>query len=137
LLIAIFWIRIGTPTGVAQGGTVEEIEEHIKAGKPALLYFSTATVSLVDVNLDQYKALEEFRELCKKKGLYATYGDPNEFRQKFSRQLASAINSPDYFKTHKKLDASNDFGALDATQKEMMAKIEAVEKQANKPPRWG
>ena len=39
LLVAIFWTRIGTPTGAAASGTVEEIEEHLKASKPAMIYF--------------------------------------------------------------------------------------------------
>jgi hypothetical protein len=42
LLVAIFWTRIGSPTGAAKSGTVEEIEEHIGAGKPAMIYFSSA-----------------------------------------------------------------------------------------------
>src|SRR4051794_33094357 len=44
LLVAMFWTRIGSPTGVAKSGTVEEIEEHLKAGKPAMIYFSSAPV---------------------------------------------------------------------------------------------
>jgi hypothetical protein len=39
LLVAIFWTRIGSPTGSALSGTVEEIEKHLKAEKPAMLYF--------------------------------------------------------------------------------------------------
>ena len=44
LLIAMFWTRIGSPTGAARSGTVEEIEEHIRAGKSAMIYFSSAPV---------------------------------------------------------------------------------------------
>jgi hypothetical protein len=44
LLVAMFWTRIGSPTGAARSGTVEEIEEHIGAGKPAMIYFSSAPV---------------------------------------------------------------------------------------------
>ena len=32
LVVAIFWTRIGTPTGVAQSGMIEEIEEHYWRG---------------------------------------------------------------------------------------------------------
>lgn len=31
LLIAVFWTRLGSPTGASVSGTVEEIEEHIAA----------------------------------------------------------------------------------------------------------
>src|SRR5688572_29161035 len=39
-LVGIFWTRIGTPTGVAESGSVEEIERFINSAKPAMLYFS-------------------------------------------------------------------------------------------------
>src|SRR5215217_3197557 len=38
--IAMFWTRLGTPTGLADSGTVEEIERFLAAGKPVLVYFS-------------------------------------------------------------------------------------------------
>ncbi len=44
LLIGVFWTRIGTATGNFASGTVEEIEEHVKTGKPAMLYFSASPV---------------------------------------------------------------------------------------------
>jgi hypothetical protein len=37
LLIGMFWTKLGTSTGVAESGTVEEIDEFVAAGKPALL----------------------------------------------------------------------------------------------------
>ena len=40
LLVAVFWTRIGSPTGQAPSGTVEEIQEHIEADKPVMIYFS-------------------------------------------------------------------------------------------------
>jgi hypothetical protein len=40
LLVGVFWTRIGSPTGVADSGTLEEIERVGKAGKPIMLYFS-------------------------------------------------------------------------------------------------
>src|SRR5258706_12034364 len=35
VLVAIFWTRIGSPTGKAPSGTVEELREHLAADKPA------------------------------------------------------------------------------------------------------
>src|SRR4051812_19989380 len=40
LLVAVFWTRIGTATGEAPGGSVEELTRHMDAGKPAMVYFS-------------------------------------------------------------------------------------------------
>ena len=91
LLVAIFWTRIGSPTGVAPSGTVEEIEEHLAAGKPALIYFSTAPVRLDSVDNDQYSALQQFKVTCRSRGLIEEYDDLSLFREKFARHLAQTI----------------------------------------------
>jgi hypothetical protein len=72
-------------------GTIEEIEEHLKAGKPAMIYFSSVPVRDDSVEEGQYNAVKEFRRSIKDRGLYEGYGDPAEFRAKFSRQLAQTI----------------------------------------------
>jgi hypothetical protein len=91
LLVAVFWARLGSPTGVAASGTIEEIEEHLKAGKPAMIYFSSVPVRRDSTEDDQYTALQEFKASLKSRGLYEAYETPAEFRTKFSRQLAQKI----------------------------------------------
>lgn len=97
LLVAIFWTRIGTPTGKSASGTVEEIEEHVQAGKLAMVYFSSAPVHPDSVDQGQYQSLKDFKELCKGKGLYESYDSHSEFREKFSRQLSMHINRHPFF----------------------------------------
>ncbi len=99
LLVGVFWTRIGTDTGEYVSGTVEEIEEHIKLGKPAMLYFSQAPVMPDSVDQDQYNKLRGFKETCKERGLFETYTDLNDFRSNFYRQLQLILNKNDYF-TH-------------------------------------
>ena len=70
---------------------IEEIEEHIAAGKEAMIYFSQAPVRLDSVDADQYEALKEFRTNCQGRGLYETYDSLSEFRDKLSRQLATTM----------------------------------------------
>lgn len=60
LLVGIFWTRIGTPTGTAVSGTVEEIEEHVRAGKSPMLYFSEAPVRPDSLDDEQFHALRSF-----------------------------------------------------------------------------
>jgi hypothetical protein len=97
LLIAAFWTRLGTPTGKAASGTVEEIQEHIKAGKPALLYFSSTPVAPDSVDPEQYRALRDFRDECRQKGLYQTYDSTTDFRDKVRRHLAMTMNTHPFF----------------------------------------
>jgi hypothetical protein len=91
LLVAIFWTRIGTPTGAAASGTIEEIEEHLRAGKRVMLYFSAAPVRLDSVDDAQYHALREFKESYRQRGLVEEYESVSQFREKFARQLAQTI----------------------------------------------
>lgn len=91
LLIAVFWTRLGTPTGEAASGTIEEIEEHLAAGKPTMIYFSSAPVRPDSVDESQYSSLREFRSDIQKRGLYETYDSVNEFREKLTRQLAQTV----------------------------------------------
>ncbi len=88
LLIAVFWTRLGSPTGKAPSGTVEEIEEHIKAGKPAMIYFSSAPVVPESIDQEQYAALLKFKDELRSRGLFETYDSISEFKEKLARQLA-------------------------------------------------
>lgn len=91
LLVAVFWTRLGSPTGVSASGTVEEIDEHLQAGKPAMLYFSSAPVQMRSVDQANYAALMDFREQCLKRGLIQEYESLGEFRELFARQLAQTV----------------------------------------------
>jgi len=92
LLIAVFWTGIGTSTGEHESGTVEEIEEHIGAGKPVMLYFSSAPVVPESIDPEQYRRLTEFRKRCQARGLLETYTDLTDFRNKLYRQLQLKLN---------------------------------------------
>lgn len=45
ILVAIFWNRLGLPTGTEVSGTVEELKLVNDSGKPVLLYFSSKPIS--------------------------------------------------------------------------------------------
>ena len=96
ILIGIFWTRIGTPTGKAISGSVEEIEEHINSGKPAMLYFSKKPLNPDSINQDQYKAVKELKQEYKSKGIVEEFSEINEFKEKFQRHLALILNSEEY-----------------------------------------
>lgn len=91
LLVAVFWTRIGSPTGVSASGTVEEIEEHLAGGRQAMVYFSRVPVEAGSVDQEQYSALLEFRSACEGRGLIEAYDSVQEFRDKFRRQLSQKI----------------------------------------------
>ncbi|MEH2504990.1 hypothetical protein V1290_003801 [Bradyrhizobium sp. AZCC 1578] len=62
ILIGMFWTKLGTATGVAESGTVEEIERFVSASKPALLYFSNRLVDPTTIDPEQHSRLIAFKE---------------------------------------------------------------------------
>ncbi len=91
IVIGAFWTRLGTPTGVAESGTAEEIEHFREAGKPVLLYFSSAPVVPESLDAEQYKALTEYKTRLAPDGLYFKYEELSEFRELLQRHLAGEM----------------------------------------------
>ncbi|HAJ33327.1 MAG TPA: hypothetical protein DCK79_08120 [Candidatus Atribacteria bacterium] len=91
ILIGAFWTRIGTYTGEAESGTVEEIEKFIDAGKPVMLYFSSIPVVPESIDQEQYKRLKNFKAKCMKNGLVKDYSSITELREKIITHLTFKI----------------------------------------------
>ena len=94
ILIGVFGTRVGTPTAFHVSGTVEEIKNHVAAGKLAKVYFSDLPVPPSSIDPGQYKALQAFKEECQSSGLYATYADIASFQRDFKQHLDIELNAP-------------------------------------------
>lgn len=88
VLVAIFKTRIGSPTGKAASGTIEEINLHHSLGKYVLLYFGKQTGSISE----QDEAVQTYKEACKKKGCICEYSDCRELKEKFYGHLQLLAN---------------------------------------------
>jgi hypothetical protein len=104
LLVGLFWTRVGTPTGKSVSGSVEEIQRHLDAGKPAMVYFSLAPVAPESLDAEQFKALLKFKDWCRSKGLIEEYENLSDLRSKFARQLPLMLRDNKYIRD---LTASN------------------------------
>ena len=91
ILIGIFGYRLGTPTGEAQSGTIEEIEEFRKAGKYVALYFSTADVPR-SADRAQLEGLEAYKRQRQKDTLYFEFEDAAALRDHLTRQLPKIVD---------------------------------------------
>jgi hypothetical protein len=91
LVVGIFWTRLGSPSGQADSGTIEEIERASKANKPIMLYFSRAQINPRDIDMEQLSRLKLFEDRVKQNSLVETYKSQNQFRDKFSQQLEIKI----------------------------------------------
>ena len=93
MLIGVFWTRLGSPTGVSDSGTVEEIEHFIQAGKPVMLYFSGRKVELATLDLSQLQNLREFQTKMQKIGLIGSYVDINDFKEQLRNQISINVTN--------------------------------------------
>lgn len=120
LLIGVFWTRFGTPTEEYGSGTEEEIEEHIKTGKPTMLYFSTQPVVPDSLDTEQYEKVKEFKEKCKTRGIYEEYSTMEEFQNKLSEHIQMKINQDSFFKVDETF-AVEDFQSQELTIKNLLS----------------
>lgn len=93
LLIGIFWTRIGSPTGVKDSGTLEEIDRVATAGKPIMLYFSKVKKAPDDIDVEQLAKLREFKKNTYPKALIETYTTQIEFRDKLSKHIEMQLRN--------------------------------------------
>lgn len=92
ILIAVFSARLGSPTGVAASGTVEEIERLRSMNKPVFVYFSKAPVPR-DHNAAQLQLLNEYKLELRSAGLYFEFDNDETLRRMVSRHLASTMST--------------------------------------------
>ncbi len=91
ILVGMFWTRIGTGTGVAESGTIEEIDHFVAAGKPTMLYFSSRPIDPNKIDLRQHGKLRRFKDAIYKKALTGSFGGVDELRQTLLRDLTRQV----------------------------------------------
>ena len=89
LLIAIFWKSIGTPTGVAASGTIEEIKRFRDSGRPVMMYFSEAAFPH-DADISKVSQVRQYKKSISN-GLYWVFKSSAQFRQQLTVHLPQAI----------------------------------------------
>lgn len=91
MLIGMFWTKIGTATGVAESGTVEEIDQFVAAGKPAMLYISNRPIEPSKIDLTQLGKLRDFKEATYKTALVGSFNRVDELRSVILRDLMGQV----------------------------------------------
>lgn len=93
IFVGMFWTKVGTSTGIAESGTVEEIEQFVRAGKPALLYFSSRPIDPNKIDLKQHKKLKSFKDSTYKKAFTGRFSGVDELRQTLLRDLVREVRN--------------------------------------------
>ena len=92
IMVGIFNARFGSPTGVADSGTEEEIRRSIKHGKIVMVYFANLPTPKRNKARNEFERIEKFKEELAKNALYHTYTDMRTFEEAFRQHLASVMN---------------------------------------------
>lgn len=127
LLVGAFWTRIGTHTGVAESGTVEEISEIKSAGKPILIYFSSVPVVPDSVDPEQYKRLTDFKKQSQAEGLTEKYDSISELREKLLRHLTNTVRKIHGEPTFTPTKTDEGLGSVSTVKDQFMALITRAE----------
>ena len=91
ILVGMFWTKIGTSTGVAESGTVEEIEQFVAAGKPTLLYFSNRPIDPEKIDVEQHKKVREFKTKILKRALVGRFSNLHQLQQTLVGNLLNLV----------------------------------------------
>lgn len=92
LLICIFGSKLGTPTDTDISGSVEEINEHLKAGKDVMIFFrKNLEIESLD-DMQQVEKLLKFKESIKGNALFEEY-EKNSFKSILSQKLQLFLNN--------------------------------------------
>ena len=87
MLIGSFWTRLGSPTGVEESGTVEEVKWFLAQKKPVMLYYSKAPIDPDAIDMAQHAKLKEFKASIRDKGIQAEYRSVEELSAHLYRHL--------------------------------------------------
>ncbi len=93
ILIGTFWTRLGTPTIVAESGTVEEITQFEESGRPVLLYFCEAPVAIPTLDTNEIERVKSYRQQMQKRALVGSYVTIAELCEKVREDLTRQIRS--------------------------------------------
>ena len=92
IVVGIFNARFGSPTGVADSGTEEEIRRSIKQGKMVMVYFADLPLPRRRKERHEFARVEKFKRKLGSNALYHTYTDLKAFEETFRQHLAGAMN---------------------------------------------
>jgi hypothetical protein len=91
ILIALFWHRLGSPTGEAESGTVEEIEEVSANGAYVGVLRCTRDIPHGGFDADQVGRLEAFLGEIQPKSLVLDYEESGALRERVDTILTTAV----------------------------------------------
>jgi hypothetical protein len=92
IVVGLFRSRFGSPTGVADSGTEEEIQRSIQKGKEVMVYFANLPEPRRQKERGEFARVKKFKRDYGDQALYGTYTDLAAFEKAFRQHLAAAMS---------------------------------------------
>ena len=93
ILVGMFWARLGSDTGMAPSGSVEEIDRTAADGKPVMVYFSDRPISPSAINLEQFTKLSSFKAQTMQTALVGSFSSISDLKAQLIRDLNSQVRA--------------------------------------------
>ncbi len=92
IVAGLFRSRFGSPTGVADSGTEEEIRRGIRQRKEVMVYFASLPKPKQRRGRGELARIEAFKRKYGEHALYHVYTDDAAFEAAFRQHLAATMN---------------------------------------------
>lgn len=93
IVIALFWHRLGTDTGEAESGTVEEIEKGHGRGAHVAVLRCTRDIPPADLDSDQVQRLDSYLVGIQDQALILEYRNENVLRERVETILTRVVST--------------------------------------------
>lgn len=91
VLVGVFWTKFGTNSGVAESGTVEEIDQFVATKRPAMLYFSKRPIDPDKIDVKQHAKMKKFKEATYKTALVGSFTSLEQLKNTLLRDLTAQV----------------------------------------------
>lgn len=85
--VAVFWSRLGSPTGEHESGSVEEIRRLRRLKREVMVYFCTRDVPQDLLDPEQFARLQRVKTELRAEGMTASFGTTDELKAAFFGHL--------------------------------------------------
>lgn len=90
-MICFFGTRLGTATDTDISGSVEEINEHIRAGKHVMVFFRNQ-IDAHELDIEQFRKLEVYKHTIQDKVLWVDYNNEHDLESMLFDKLCLFVN---------------------------------------------
>ena len=91
LMLCFFGAKLGTATDTEISGTVEEINEHLRAGKKVMVFFRKQ-IDSSKLDVEQFQKLKEYKKTIQDKVIWVEYNNEQDLEPTLLDKLCLFVN---------------------------------------------